>query len=168
VSARGAAAAFDRARFLAATGEPSEALAVVEDVLSEDPRHLGAVLLKSSLLIELRRDEEALALCEAAAGSWPGSAEALNALARTLHLLGRNEEAVEAGMRAKAVLRDGDNFRETGPVYLTLVLALREQGRLDEALRLAEEGLRLVSDAVLAHWASVVEEEWSGSRKDRC
>jgi tetratricopeptide (TPR) repeat protein len=154
VSARGAAAAFDRARFLAATGEPSEALAVVEDVLSEDPRHLGAVLLKSSLLIELRRDEEALALCEAAAGSWPGSAEALNAL--------------EAGMRAKAVLRDGDNFRETGPVYLTLVLALREQGRLDEALRLAEEGLRLVSDAVLAHWASVVEEEWSGSRKDRC
>jgi tetratricopeptide (TPR) repeat protein len=168
VSAGGAATAFARARFLAASGEPTEALAVVDAVLGEDPRHLGALLLKSSLLLELRRDEEGLALCETAVAAWPSSSEALNALARCLQLLGRNQEAVELALRAKALLPEGDNFRETGPVYLTLVLAYRELRRLDEALRLAEEGLRLVGDAVLAHWASVVEEEWAASMKDRC
>ena len=61
-----------------------------------------------------------------------------------------------------------ENFRQAAPVYLTLVWCLREQRLFKEALALAEEGLGRCADAVLAQWASVVEEELEEAEQERC
>ena len=89
-------------------------------------------------------------------------------MARCLHILGRNEEALAAARRAHEVLPEGDNFRETSSVYLTLVWCLRDLRRLPEAVAVAEEGLLRCPDAVLAQWAGVVEEELAESERERC
>jgi len=94
-----------------------------------------------------------------AVASAPRSAEALNGLARCLHALGRDAEGLEAVQAARGLLDEADNFREAGPVYLTLVWCLREMRRYKEALAAAEEGLARCPDAILAQWASLVEEE---------
>jgi tetratricopeptide (TPR) repeat protein len=98
------AAAFDRARLLAATGRAAEAVPLLAEILEDDPSHLGALILRASLHAEDRQWEEALALRERAARLWPRSAEALNALARAFHALGRDEEALAVAENARAVL----------------------------------------------------------------
>lgn len=163
-----AALAYDRARLLAARGSLDEARRALDEILADDPGHLGALLLKASLLLEQREGEEALALCERAAGAAPRSAEALNALARSLHALGRDDEALAVAWRAQALLVEDDNFRHAAPVYLTLVWCLREKRLFKEALEAAEEGLSRTPDAVLAQWASVVEEELAEAQKEEC
>lgn len=158
----------DRARVLQVGGRPQEALGVLDGLLGEHPDHPGALILKADLLMESREGEQALALYRRAAEVAPGSSEALNGLARGLHALGRDAEALEVAEAARRILGDGDNFRQTAPVYLTAVWCLRELGRLPEALALAEEGLVRCPDGVLAQWASVVEEELAEAEKERC
>lgn len=156
------------AKVLLSRGEIAAAVALLDHILAEDPRHLDALLLRAGLHLEAREESEALALSYRAAEAWPRSSEALDALARCLHVLGRNEEALAAAQRAKAVLREGDNFRHAGSVYLTLVWCLRDARRFREALEAAEEGLSVAPDAVLAQWASTVEEEFAASQKEEC
>ena len=162
------AATFDRARLLAATGRGSEAVALLAEVLESDPAHLGALILRASLHAEERQWEEALALRQRAAELWPRSAEALNALARAFHALGRDEEALAVAERARDILGEGDNFVQTAAVYLTLVWCLRELRRYREAIAMAEEGLRRMPDAVLAQWATQIEEEMLAAERERC
>jgi tetratricopeptide (TPR) repeat protein len=162
------AAGFDEARLLAAQGSLSAALDAVEGILLEEPGHLPALLLKGSLLLELRREEAARAAYEAAVAAAPRSSEALNGLARCLHALGRNDEALLAGERARGLLGEGDNFRFAAPVYLTLLWCLRDMRRFKEALAIADEGLARCPDAVLAQWASQVEEELSEAEQEEC
>ena len=159
---------FDRARALAALGDAGEAMAALDAILDEDPDHLGALLLKASLLMEARAADAALALYERAARMGPRSSEALNELARCLHAHERNDEALEVARKAQELLREADNFRHAGSVYLTLVWILRAKRQFKEALALAEEGLLRAPDAVLAEWASVVEQELAESEKERC
>jgi tetratricopeptide (TPR) repeat protein len=159
---------FERARWLAALGRVAEAREALDAVLASAPSHRGALLLQASLLLEERQDEPALALCRRAVAAWPRCAEALNALARCLHALGRDEEALEAARAAQALLGEGDNGLQGAPVYLTLVWCLRELRRYGEALSAAEEGLARSPDGVLAHWASVVEEELARAQRPRC
>jgi tetratricopeptide (TPR) repeat protein len=161
-------AAWDRARLLAARGSPEQALEAVDELLAESPEHVGALLLKAALLGERRDPEEALPLCRRAVALAAGSAEAWNALARCLHALGRDEDALTAAERARRLLADGDNGRFVGPVYLTLLWCLREQRRYLEALAAAEEGLSRCGDAILAQWASVVEEELAAAQREEC
>jgi tetratricopeptide (TPR) repeat protein len=161
-------AAYDRARLLAARGSPEQALPALDDLLAESPEHVGALLLKAALLGESRDADEALPLCERAVALAGGSAEAWNALARCLHALGRDDDAIAAAERARLLLGEGDNGRFVGPVYLTLLWCLREKRRYLEALAAAEEGLSRCSDAVLAQWASVVEEELAVAQKEEC
>ena len=153
---------------MAALGDASEALTALDAILDEDPDHLGALLLKASLLMETRAADAALALYERAARTWPRSAEALNELARCLHAHERNDEALELARQAQGFLGEGDNFRHAGSVYLTLVWILRAKRQFKEALALAEEGLLRAPDAVLAEWATVVEQELAESEKERC
>ena len=159
---------FERARALAALGDAAEAATALDAILDENPDHQGALLLKASLLMESRAADAALALYERAARTWPRSSEALNELARCLHAHERNDEALEVARRAQDVLGEGDNFRHTGSVYLTLVWIMRAKRRFKEALSLAEEGLMRAPDAVLAEWATVVEQELAESEKERC
>ena len=159
---------FDRARALVVSGRRHEATAVVDEVLAAEPAHLGALQLKAGLLLEDREGEEALALYEKATRAWPRSAEAWNGLARGLHALGRDHEALAAAEAARRLLGEGDNHGQTAPVYLTLVWCLRELRLFKEALAVAEEGLAAIPDAVLAQYASLVEQELAEAEKEEC
>ena len=66
------------------------------------------------------------------------------------------------------MLGEGDNFAQTAAVYLTLVWCLREMRRYREAIAVAEEGLARMPDAVLAQWATRIEEELVEAEKERC
>jgi tetratricopeptide (TPR) repeat protein len=152
---------------LAARGS-AEALEAVEAILAEEPDNAEALLLKARLLLEGRDGEAALAVHRRVVTLRPSSCEALDALARCLHALGQDAEALEVAFRARDLLGVGDNFRHAGAVYLTIVWCLRELRRLREALSVAEEGLERCPDAVLAQWASLVEEELAESEKEEC
>lgn len=159
---------FEDARLLAARGEAGAARAALDEVLAGQPDHVGALLLLARLLLEERESDEALALSERAAAVAPRSSEALNGLARCLHSLGRDEEALAAAESARRLLGEAGNQVQTGPVYLTLIWCLREMRRYKEALELAEEGLSRTPDAILAQWASTVEEELAEAEKEEC
>jgi tetratricopeptide (TPR) repeat protein len=94
--------------------------------------------------------------------------EALNDLARALHELGRNEEALGPAEQARALLGDPQQARHAGMVCLTLLWCYRELRRYKEALAAAEEGLARTPDAVLAEWATVVEQELAHAERERC
>jgi tetratricopeptide (TPR) repeat protein len=160
--------AFTRARTLAGMGRDEEAEALVAEILAADPRHLGALLLSAWLAGEDRNWEESLAVTRRAAALWPRSAEARNALARCLHAMGRDEEALATALEARSLLDEGDNAPHASAVYLTLVWCLRELRRFREAIAAAEEGLGRAPDAVLAQWATQVQDELIAAEKERC
>ena len=162
------AADFEQARILAVRGSLEDALAAVDLVLAEDPGHVPALLLKGGLLLGARDAEAALTLYRRAAEAAPRDAEALNGLARCLHAQGRDREALEAAEAARSTLGEGENFRHAASVYLTIVWCLREQRRFREALAAADEGLARCPDAILAQWASLVEEELAEAEKEEC
>jgi tetratricopeptide (TPR) repeat protein len=161
-------AAFLRARTLAGLGHVGDAVIVLEAILDCDPGHQGALILRAALHAEEREWEKALELNERAARLWPRSAEALNALARRLHALGRDQEALKLAHAARLLLGEGDNFNQTAAVYLTLVWCLREMRRFREAIAVAEEGLARMPDAVLAQWATQIEDELAAAEKEEC
>jgi tetratricopeptide (TPR) repeat protein len=163
-----AAATIEDARLLVARGRLEEARPLVDELIARDPTLAPAWLLKGGMLLEERREQEALAAFEAAAAAAPRSAEALNGLARCLHSLGRDLEAVSVASRARELLGEGDNFRQAAPVYLTLVWVFRELRRYREALEMAEEGLARAPDAILAQWATTVEEELALAEREEC
>ena len=158
----------DEARVLVACGRFVEADAILDPILAEGSPPAEALLLKAAVFLERRQDAAARELARRAVEIAPRSAEALNTMARCQHALREDAEALETAERARAVLKEGDNFRETAPVYLTLVWCLRELRRYREAVAIAEEGLLRCPDAVLAHWASIVEEELAESEEERC
>lgn len=149
-------------------GRDEEAAEAVELILAEDPRHLGALLLKAWMHAEDREWERSLAITRQAVALWPRSAEASNAMARLLHSLGHDDEALAEAERARALLDEGDNARHASAVYLTLVWCLREKRRFREAIAAAEEGLERAPDAVLAQWATQVQDELAAAEKERC
>lgn len=157
-----------RARALAATGRGLEAAEILDRILATSPHDHGALLARAGLHAEDREWERALALNERAAAEWPRSAEALNALARCLHHLGRDDEALERAHAARVLLPEGDNFVQTAAVYLTLIWCLREKRRYREAIALAEEGLDRMPDGVLAEWARQLEDDLAEAEKDEC
>jgi len=160
--------AFARARTLAGMGRDEEAEAAVAEILGADPKHLGALLLKAWLASEDRDWEGSLEIIRRAAALWPLSAEARNALARCLHAMGRDDEALATAQEARALLDEGDNGVHASAVYLTLVWCLRELRRFREAIAVAEEGLERAPDAVLAQWATQVQDELIAAEKERC
>lgn len=162
------ATAFETARLLAARGSAEEAIRALDAVLAGEPGHVPALLLKAGLLLDAREGDAALVLYERTTSLAPESAEALNGLARCLHALGRDGEALGFAEKARGLLGLGENFRHAAPVYLTLVWCLREMRRFKEALAMADEGLARCPDAILAQWASLVEEELAEAEKEEC
>lgn len=158
----------DDARVLVAQGRLDEALEMLDRELDGAPENAETLLVKAGVLLERREDEAALELCRRAVAAAPRSSEALNAEARCLHALRRDEEALRAAYAAREHLGEGDNFPQTSAVYLTIVWCLREQRRYPEAVAAAEEGLLRCPDAVLAQWATVVEEEMAEAGRERC
>jgi len=163
-----AGAAVDEARLLATQGRRPEAIESLDRVLAEAPDDVAALLLRGRLRLEERDSPGARLDLERAARLAPRSAEALNGLARSRLADGLAAEALELSERAGALLGEGDNFIQTGPVYLTRVWCLREQRRYREALAAVEEGLRRCDDALLAEWGETLEEELAESERERC
>jgi tetratricopeptide (TPR) repeat protein len=155
-------------RLLAHQGQADQALRLVLELLAEHPRHLAGLLQLGQLLDERHEPLLALERYEQATRLVPSSAAAWNARARQLRALGRGAEALSAATRARELLALDENFAEAGPAYLTLLLCLRDEHRYPEALALAEEGLSRTSDAVLAEWASQVEQELAQAEQERC
>jgi len=153
----------DRALLLDARGRTQEALALLE--ASAD---LESLLLRGDLLLRERDEERALAVYQRAAAVSAESAAALNGQARCCLDLGRVDEARLLAERARSRLGVGDNYIQTGPVYLTLVWCLRETRSYREALAVVEEGLERCNDAVLAQWAETIEQELAEAEKERC
>jgi tetratricopeptide (TPR) repeat protein len=168
MSAPDIADAFARARTLAGMGRDEEAAQAIDAILAEDPRHLGALLLEAWLRAEEREFEKSLALTRQAAALWPRSSEAQNALARCLHAMGKDDEALERAQAARAMLDEGGNAVHAAAVYLTLVWCLREKRLFRAAIAMAEEGLRRAPDAILAQWATQVQDELIAAEKERC
>ncbi len=160
--------AFENARLLAARGQAAEASEILDELLDQEPAHVSALLLKAQLRLDAREGEDALLFYERARSAAPASAETWNGLARCLHALCRDELALAAAQHARSLLGADDNFRHAASVYLTLVWCLRELHRYQEALDLATEGLERCPDAILAQWASLVEEELAESQKEEC
>jgi tetratricopeptide (TPR) repeat protein len=159
---------FDDARLLAAQGRSGDALTALDALLADEPGHVPALLLRGRLLLESREGEAALALYERATTLAADSSEAWDGLARCLHALGRDEQALAAAQAARDRLPLGENFRHASAVYLTLVWCLREMRRYREALAVADEGLARCPDAVLAQWAGTVEEELAEAEREEC
>src|SRR5258706_166946 len=145
----------DRAQLLAGEGELSAALVLLVSLLEREPDSLPARLLEGGVLLQLREEEQALASFERAVALAPDSVEARNGLARCLHAIGRNDEALQQALAARERLARPEGFAQTAAVDLTLVWSHREERRFKEALAAAERGLALCPDAVLAQWASV-------------
>jgi tetratricopeptide (TPR) repeat protein len=158
----------DEARVLAARGERPAAIAALSRVLGEDPDRVEALLLRGRLLLDERDAAAARRDLERAVALAPGSAEALNGLARCRLADGALDAAQQLAGRALERLAEGDNYIQTGPVYLTLVWCLREQRRFREALALINEGLLHCDDALLAEWASTLEDELAEAEQERC
>ena len=156
----------DDARLRAARGDVSGALQVLDAILERAPDDAPALLAKAGLLLDGREGEQALSLYERATGAAPESAEAWNGLARCRHALGQDKEALAAAHRARELLPLHDNFRYRSSVTLTLVWCLRELRQYREALEVATQGLERSPDAILAQWASVVEEELAEAEKE--
>jgi len=160
--------ALESARTLVVLGRSDDARTTLSAILERDPEHAGALALMGEVLLQEREPDRALAFLHRAVAADPRSAEAANLLARALHALQRDQEALAAARRAQALLADPTNYGQVAPVYLTLVWCLRELRQLREALDVAEEGLRRTPDAVLADWATVVEQELAATEKERC
>jgi tetratricopeptide (TPR) repeat protein len=156
------------ARLSAFAGRREEALAEADAILDEAPEHLGALLLKADLLQQAGAGEAAAVLYERAVDVAPDSAEAWNGRARCLHALGRHDEALPAAQHARALLAGPGNSVHAAAVYLTLVWCLREKRLFREALAVAEECLARTSDAVVAEWASQIEQELAEAERERC
>lgn len=158
----------EQARLLEARGSTDQALAALDTLLAESPEHVPALLLKAGVLVETRNAEEALPLCRRAVSLAPRSAEAANALARCLHAMARDEEALSAAEQARRLLQEEGAGLFAAPVYLTLLWCLRALRRYREAIDVAREGLDRTPDAVLAQWASEVEDELAHSQREEC
>jgi tetratricopeptide (TPR) repeat protein len=156
------------ARLLAGLGRAPEALAAAEALLDESPELVGALLLKAELLQQAGASEGAATLYERAVAVAPASAEAWNARARGLHVLRRDDEALAAAERARALIAQPENAVHGPAVYLTLIWCLREKRLFREALAAAEECLARTPDAVIAEWASQIEHELAEAERERC
>ena len=156
------------ARLLAFGGQREEALAEADAILDETPEHLGALLLKAGLLKQSGAADAAVALYDRAVDLAPASAEAWNDRARCLHAMSRDDEALAAAERARALLADPVNAVHVPTVYLTLMWCLREKRQYREALAAADECLARTPDAVVAEWAGQIEQELAEAERERC
>lgn len=81
-------------------GAGDEALALLQEVLARDPRHLDALGLRGALLASQARFEEALETFDRALAVKPKQPQAWALRARVLEALGRNQEAEASQRRA--------------------------------------------------------------------
>ena len=78
------------------------------------------------------------------------------------------EARLDGLFQARANVRDTQDVRAASSVYPSLIAGLREARRFREALAMAEEGLALTHDPLIARLADEVAHELAESEQDRC
>lgn len=81
---------------------------------------------------------------------------------------GEVAERIEALFQARKDVRAARDARAASLVYPPLIQLLREQRRFREALEVAEEGLALTNDPLIARIADEVAHDVSESEQERC
>jgi tetratricopeptide (TPR) repeat protein len=129
------------ATMLLRSGDAKAALAEYEKVLALQPENLEAQISSGLVYFRLGEVDRGLALLRKAAESSPSNTGARLALADGLNLAGKGAEALK---EYRAVLDSGQRI----PSVLNNVayLLAKEGGDYDEALRLAQETLRLAPE----------------------
>jgi tetratricopeptide (TPR) repeat protein len=89
-----AATHFERGRHLFNVNRFAEALAAVEEAITEDPEFLRAYTAKANALTMLGRADEAVAICDEVIAKDPDFALAYTTRASALHRAGRPDEAL--------------------------------------------------------------------------
>ena len=79
-----------------------------------------------------------------------------------------NEAEVESLSRQRITIRAQKDARAASSVYPQLIRALQKSRRFREALQVAEEGLGLTHDPLIARLADEVADELAESEQDRC
>ncbi|WP_137939171.1 serine/threonine-protein kinase [Chitinivorax sp. B] len=125
------------ARVLSLQGQPDVALQVLGRALSLDPANQQALDAKANLLIEMERHTEAEATLEHAMQTYPKERVFLDILG-TLRYRQANYAAAELAFRRSIALQPDAVY-----AYANLNAALVRQNRLDEALRILQQGLQI-------------------------
>jgi protein O-GlcNAc transferase len=126
-------------------GRFAEAETLYRQILSQEPKHWGAMHHLGAIARQRGQNETAVDLIRRAIALKPDYAEAYNNLGVTLQALGQLDEAIVAWRRAvqlKASLADAFN---------NLGLALEKKGEVDEAVESHQHAIRLRPDYAEAH-----------------
>jgi tetratricopeptide (TPR) repeat protein len=86
---------FERGRHLFNANRFEEALAAIDEALTEDPEFLRAYTAKANALTMLGRAQEAVAICDEVLKKDPDFALAYTTRASALHRAGRRDEALD-------------------------------------------------------------------------
>jgi tetratricopeptide (TPR) repeat protein len=129
-----------------------ERLDEAERLLAQTPQ--GFIQERAALLHKQGRSDQALALLDRALLAHPGDSHLLATLVPVLTILGRHEEAIEAGRAALAL-----DPRQSG-LRLNLALALLDAGRLEEGWR--EFAHRWESPDFPSHPRHIKAPRWDG------
>ena len=140
-----ASQAFAAAIDIYEAGDTARASAILEEVLRQQPHHVGALYMSGSLLLAQGAAELALPRLEAASRQQPGNGEILEGVARTHHALQHWPQAITAYRAAwQAGRRHPDLLNNFG-------LALKENGEVDAAIAAYEEAIRAAPQDAAIH-----------------
>jgi serine/threonine protein kinase/Flp pilus assembly protein TadD len=124
-------------------GRREKALELAERALALEPGNFFAALGKVTFLTRLQRYDEARAWAETMLQRHPGQRAFADALG-TVHYAQGNYAAAEQAFRLSIKLQP-----DSSPAYANLNAALLQQGRADEALQAAQQGLQVSPSARL-------------------
>jgi tetratricopeptide (TPR) repeat protein len=128
----------DLGAVLAANGKTDDGFAQLERALQLDRNHVPTLIRQASMLMGMRRYEEALGVYDRALAVSPLTLDALNNRGAALRALGRVQEAVESYRRALTV--DPRSFES----FYNLGNAQRDLQRDEEALQNYDRALAIV------------------------
>jgi len=130
----------DTARTLVADHKTSDALALIDSVLAEQPDNDTALRIRASCLLDLGRAQEAAAAYDSILAACRGCPDQIEMLMRRAAASLAGGDAEDASERVRALMET--HPREPG-IHLLLGRILSVQGQAEQARRAVEEEIRL-------------------------
>lgn len=121
------------------------ALAQLDEVITIEPSHARALLLRGDILLCIDKDNEALESFELAINADPCSAEAYGSKAGTLDILGRQKEALQYCEKAfeNITLKDRHLLPSLYDQKIAILIRLK---RFDEARNILKRCVKTLSE----------------------
>ncbi len=127
-------------------GRLPEAEAIYRQILSRDPKHVGAMILLGGLAVQTGRFDAGIELLRQAIQRDTRYADAHYNLGIALQAKGQFDEAIAALRQA---IRLRPDFADS---HVNLGIALKDKGQLDEAVAAFRQAIRLKPDYAEAHY----------------